>query len=264
MVNFLEFQNRAHATKRERMKGDLLYWFIRSVSVRLSYLLVSWFPRIRPNQVSVFAVSLVLLVLAADAYHTKVSAQWLFLLQLLFLQIGSVADRVDGEIARYQGHFTQAGIYYDRLFHFIFPFALYLPTGYFLVSISGQRLFLILATLLAVLGALASTLGKLRHHIKFKIKLAGHASLLSDLYDDDSAERVVVAESLVARLVRYLVFLIYDWVWTVYALVLIVSHYWSDLAQAIYLAHALLSLSILLDYTLVVYPRKHLFSRSDF
>ncbi len=260
-LNFSHFRQIVHVTKRQRMESDWLYALLRSVSVRCSFWLLSLFPSIRPNHVSLMMVLLVGGVLISNLYPFSVPAYLVLLTQLLLLQLASLCDRVDGEIARYQQHFTQRGIYYDRVFHFLYPFALYLAVGHYFAQLHNLSWWLTLAMLLAILSVLVGIQGKMRHHIKFKILLEGHPELIRDLYPSSSTSPILGRGW---RFFHYLVFMTYTWVSGLYLFLLILSQfslYWSS---GLYLLHAFISIVWFSYYLLVTYPSHALFSKQDF
>lgn len=259
MESFVEFRQKVHAVKQDRMAGDRLYALVRAVSVRLSYALVALFPGIKPNHVSVCSVALLLIVLAANSLYGLVPGFALVIIQLLLVQLAALGDRVDGEVARYKSYFTQRGIYYDRVFHFFFPFALYISVGHFFASETGFTQIVIAAVILAVVAALSSSLGKLRHHIIYKIKLEGHGKMIRD-------PKPVVGKAqidIVGRLGRYAIFMMYDWVWAIYLILVLLAIYRPLVAFYLYLLHSGASLIVLLGYILITYPSRSLFSRED-
>jgi hypothetical protein len=261
MINFSNFRQQVHVTKQGRINGDKIYALTRYVSARLSYLIVVLFPNVRPNQISVFLIIILLGLIISNIFYDIISSFYLIIIQLFFLQLVAIGDRVDGEVARYKSYFTQTGIYYDRFFHFLYPFALYLSIGYFFATATGFSTIIIFAVVLSVFASLTNMLGKLRHHIKHKIKLEHHDDLLQDLYDQPV---LIPAQGLIKRLSHYFIFMMYDWVWALYLIIIILFSFFAQLAFVIYVAHSLVSLMVILYYILVTYPQNFLFSKKDF
>lgn len=261
MISFSEYKKIAHSTKQQRINGDALYAVSRFISVRLSFLLIWLFPKIKPNHVSVSLIFVLLLILLSNIFYGIISAFCLILVQLLFLQLTAIGDRVDGEIARFQSYFTQSGIYYDRIFHFIFPFALYVSIGYYFALISGLNWLIAASILVATLASLSNLLGKLRHHIKYKIILENHSQEIQDLYHQVLPLK---PSSFFSRLSHYLVFMMYDWVWFFYLLTVLLSVLNFPFAFWFFLTHTVFTFSFLSYYIFITYPNYHLFSKSDF
>lgn len=260
MISFQEFKTLVHGPKAERMKHDRLYRVGREVSVRMSYTLARLFPFIRANHVSVATIVIVLGVLAANALYGSVSASVLILAQLAALQLAALGDRVDGELARYHHHISQRGIYYDRAFHFVYPFGLYLSTGFFFSYLTGYLEVLVFVTLLAVLAAFANMADNLRHSIKYKIELEKNQQHIQDLQVGAHPHS---RPALLWRVGGYLVFMMYDWVWLLYVVLVVGALTGGAVWLLVYMTHLAISLLVLAHHILVVYPRRRLFSRED-
>lgn len=260
MISFSEFRNIAHEGKADRMRQDALYALGRQISVRFSYVIVRLLPRITANHISLANILVVIAVVMSNVLYGSVAAVTLVLIQLCAVQSAAIGDRVDGEVARFKNHLTQTGIYYDRVFHLLYPFALYVPVGYFFALLGGHHGFLVLATLLAALASLSNTADNFRHSIKYKIQLEGHEDAIRDFYEKPSEDK---RPYILFRIARYFVFMIYDWVWALYVVLVLLSVFAPGGALIAYAAHAGVSFAILLRHILVVYPRRSLFSRGD-
>lgn len=129
--------------KQKRGKTFLLafgYEWHRNFSIYITWILLKFFPNIRPNQVSLLMLLTGLLgalfILSPD--FSKV----IFGFALIYLSF--LLDKVDGEIARYKGIFSISGVYLDELYHALVTGALYIAVFLpFLLSDSSTLRFLV-------------------------------------------------------------------------------------------------------------------------
>ncbi|OHA58434.1 MAG: hypothetical protein A2571_01490 [Candidatus Vogelbacteria bacterium RIFOXYD1_FULL_44_32] len=260
-LSFAAYREKVHTTKSARMEVDTIYWLERHISVWLSYILIRLWPQILPTYVSVANVLLVLLVLVLNLGKPTGSIIGLTLVQLFLLRLATIGDKVDGEIARYRAYFTQAGIYFDLAFHFFYPFVFIFSIGYTFSLILNNPPLTIAVVVVAILMVHYRLLGKLRHHIRFKIQLENHGGVLRD-YREKNIRSVAWPASF--RFIRYLLFFIYDWTWFFY-LLLILGLTFSPYAMAVIYCFylAVLAFALLLQI-FVIYPKHYLFSVDDF
>jgi hypothetical protein len=260
LENFKEYRERVHQTKAARMGTDLIYRVERTISVHISYLLLQLFPRLSPNYISIINVLLVWAVFSLNFTKGLADIWLLSLIQLGLLKVAAIGDKVDGEIARHQNHFTQKGIYYDLTFHFFYSFVFVVSVGYsFAIALASSAL-LLWVVAAGFLMAYYRILGKLRHHIQYKIKLEAHQNNIQDFV----AKAVVApSERSWLRFINYLLFFIYDWVWLWYLVLIILIWRQFNFAACLYLAHLFLTTIVLLVQILIIYPRRHLFTLGD-
>lgn len=258
-MNFQDYKNKAHQTKAARMKGDLVYYLERNISVGMSYVLIKLFPRISPNYVSALNVLLLFAALWLNLAKPLWGVWEITLVQLLVFRLTAIGDKVDGELARYQSRFTQRGIFYDLLFHFFYPFSFMFSVGFSFFLKTNNLALLLLVAFASILMTNYRILGKLRHHVRFKIKLEGHQSDLSDYRTQDVSGR----ERSRVRFVSYLLFFIYDWVWLLYLLFVLAAMAGWEFTYWIYLIHLVVIVVALFWQIFLVFPSRFLFSRSD-
>lgn len=126
--------------------------FQRGPSIYITRALIP--TRITPNQVTIAGILIGLAgcwdILSLD-WHYK-----LFGVFLLYLSI--LADKVDGELARYRKTYSLSGIYWDEISHLIIPplFWISLAWGISDISIYGDRRFLIIVSALGALALMAN------------------------------------------------------------------------------------------------------------
>lgn len=132
-------------------------WYMRRISVRVTRWLVP--APVSPNGLTVAMMAVGLLAAAAAALPGLATA----LLAAVLVQGYLLLDCVDGELARWRGATSAAGVYLDRLGHFVVEAALLVALG---VRAAGGPSTApswwvalgLLAALLAVLGKLESDL----------------------------------------------------------------------------------------------------------
>ncbi len=259
-MSFNEYRSIAQAPKSERMQNDTVYWFGRALSARISYLIACWLPNVSANQISIFNSAIVLVVIASSMLYGLGYDMWLVLGQLVALQVAALGDRVDGEVARYRATFTQAGVYYDRVFHFLFPFGLYISMGAFFAEMAGYEWLLTPTIVLATLASLSNMSDNFRQGIAHKIRAENHGDVIQDVY-----ERPAVGERppLPLRIGHYAIFLMYDWVWMIYFVLILLTAAYAPVSLYIFVVHGAVSIIVLLYQIFFAYPRKRLFSRTD-
>ncbi len=262
-MNFKDFTKKVWTGKENKIRNSSwVYRVERAVSARLTWVISRWPGPIRPNHVSVLGIVLTLLVIWLNFYQlTDGGGAGFFIAQLLLLAFVSILDKVDGELARFQSHFTQRGIYYDRLFHFLYPLALFMAAGFFIYALSEASQFLIIALLVAVLSAAAGTISKLRWHIKYKLELEDRIDEIVDLPSGPVPS--LAPKGVITKLFNYFSLFVYDWVWGLYLILAVASLTVSDLAIWLLSVHLLIVLVYLVYYLLVIYPHHFLFSRRD-
>lgn len=259
-MNFAEFKAKVQAGKEDKIKNSsFIYRWQRGWSVFLSWLLVKIWPQILPNYLSIFNVILLWSLFLAVLFLPIEILPWLVLGQLFLLGFTSVLDKMDGEIARYKDYFTQTGLYFDLVYHFSYAFIFYLTLGYYFAYLSGSLGILWLSIFVGLLSAIYHMLGKIRHHIKYKITLEGHNQVIKDWL---APNKNGIAPKF-SRRIDYVVLFIYDWVWLIYILFWLLSIFNLLLAEELFLLHLLFTAGRLLYELLWAYPRYHLFKQPD-
>lgn len=261
-MNFQEFKNKSQAGKEAKIaSGGLMYAWQRNLSVIISFLLIKLFPRISPNSVSISNILLLFIIFALSFWANNDNALLIVIIQLLLINFTSVMDKIDGEIARYKEYYTQQGVYYDLTYHFFYPFVFYFVLGYYFYVHTNNLIIVLLAMALAIIATNQRMLGKLRHHVKYKVVLEAHQNIIKDV---NTAKKQHQKKPLLWRIVYYSIFLLYDWVWSWYLLIAIISYFNFYLAMYIYFIHLALSLFLFLKQILIDFPRKRLFSKEEF
>ncbi|RJQ35642.1 CDP-alcohol phosphatidyltransferase family protein [Candidatus Parcubacteria bacterium] len=261
-MNFEDFKKKAQAGKEDKISSSgLMYRWQRFLSVRISWLLIKIFPNIKPNHISVFNILLTLFVFVLSFFAWDLGPFYMIIIQLLLLNFTSVLDKVDGEIARHKEIFTQQGVYYDLTYHFFYPFVFYFAVGYFWFLSTVEISILLFSIFLAILAMNSKMLGKLRHHVKYKVELESHGKIVSGLLADKKNKDKKPA---FIKLINYLVFLIYDWTWNFYFVLIIWSLFNFKTAIFIYFMHLVLSIILIIKQIFFDHPRHGLYSKEDF
>lgn len=258
MISFREYREIVHQGKANRMKVDQIYNIERQLSVLFSYGLLIIFPNLKPSKVSVANIILLLIVLGLNFYFLTENYFLIIIIQLGILRLAVIGDKVDGEVARYQKYFTQQGIYFDQMFHFFYPLVLMFSVGNYFSRVLDQDDVLVLSVFVALLLMFYKAVGKIRHHIKYKIKLENHQDLIKDYLTDQKYK----SKRSPWRFVDYLLFYIYDWVWGLY-LILVMGVVFLPVFGDFYLAHTLILGAVLLYKIFIYYPKFNLFSKDN-
>lgn len=258
-MTFKEFKSTVQAGKESKIESSgFIYKAQRNLSAAISWLLIKMFPRIQANHVSVFNILLIWFVFIFSFWVADLGQLAVVIVQLILLNISSLVDKIDGEIARYRQRYTQAGIYYDMTYHFFYVFVFYFVIGYFFFFVSANIYILLFSIWLAILMTYHRMLGKLRHHIKFKIQLEAHQNIISDWISEPSK----IKSALVQR-AYYLFFLIYDLTWVWFLFLAILSIWQPSLAYNIYIAHIMIALIWVIKIILLDHPRRGLYRGKD-
>lgn len=253
------FRSLAHDGKEEKIAlSGPLYRLQRSLSLRCSWLLSRVAPSVQPNTVSRLNVGLALAIILSAAF-TPSAPYALFALQLAALFATAVLDKIDGELARTKRLFTQAGVYYDIVYHFLYLFGFYVSVSAFVAAVSGTPAVMAIGTGWAVVMMLYGMLGKIKHHVRYKVLLEGHGAVVAD--------PVVPKKKPVPRWQRrlgYLFFMPYEWTWLLHALFGAGAYAWPALALPVWSAYAGAISAVTLQRLLLDYPRRRLFRAEDF
>lgn len=256
-MTFSELRDKCFLGKQEKIKkSGIIYRAERYLALYITFILLNIFPKISPNFVSVLNVALLIISLFINLLLFAVDPFWIYFIQLILMRISSMLDKVDGGIARYREHYTQRGIYYEILFHFYYPFALTFSTGVFLYVLTQNMLILISSIVFSILLTNYKMLGKLRHHIKYKVTLENHQDVLRD-YN----KNLFTGKKVFMKFLNYSVSMIYDFVWIWYLLILLVCLYDIRYGVWMYGLYIIFSIVYLLFQILLIYPRNSLFSR---
>ncbi|OHA59648.1 MAG: hypothetical protein A2589_02205 [Candidatus Vogelbacteria bacterium RIFOXYD1_FULL_46_19] len=254
-----ELKTKALGVKLEKINSSsFIYRFQRMISFSVSCFLTKFFPTVRPNHVSLLAIISVLVAIILGLVVEYLDPYLVVLIQLLVLFVSAILDKIDGELARIQQRFSQRGIYYDIVYHLLYVLALYFIIGLFFFVVSSSLSFLLGSTLLGFLMAMHKISGKVRHHIRFKINLEGHEK---DIVDFGRETQKVKLRPV--RWVRYLVFMIYDWVWIWYVLLVWTHFFNKPVGEVIYIVYTLLAILMVLIDLLWNYPKHSLFTREE-
>jgi hypothetical protein len=260
-MNFNEFRTKSQAGKESKIKtSSIMYRWQRHLSVRISWLLIKRFPKIKANHVSLFNVLLLLAIFLFTFFALKIGIFWTIVIQMILLNFTSVLDKVDGEIARYQNYFTQRGVYYDLVYHFFYTFVFYFVVGFYFFLITTS-IFILLPTLfLAIVATNHKMLGKLRHHVGYKVLLEKHSEVIRDFVLTRVKSK---RKARPIRVLNYLIFMMYDWTWTFYFLLIILSNFYFSAAVFIFFIHVIASIIMFLYQTLFSFPKKSLYTRDE-
>lgn len=260
-MNFIDFKNKVQAGKENKIKtSSFIYRWQRKISVFLSWLLIKIWPNILPNHVSIFNVILLWLLLISIPFWPVRSNSLLIFIELILLSLTSILDKVDGEIARYKNYFTQSGLYFDLLYHFSYAFIFYIVFGYYFSILTNVFAIFWVSVITGLFSAIYHMLGKLRHHIEYKIKLEGHTEVIKDIIDVSNFKR---NKPKLNQLFDYAIFLIYDWVWFIYFLFSVIAIFNLYLAKWLFIIHLLFTILRCLYELLWIYPKRRLFQRIE-
>jgi phosphatidylglycerophosphate synthase len=124
--------------------------FTRKISIVISFLLLKYFKKITPNQVTF--ISLLLTVLAVGLFFSKNYLWRIF--GVVFLQLGFALDCSDGEIARYKNSSTKFGAWLDSIFDRFKEFLMFSALTYLAYLKNGHLKILIIGFLVVILWQL--------------------------------------------------------------------------------------------------------------
>lgn len=256
-MNFLEFQDKVHGPKKDKMSGDRLYKLERNISLRITWLLYKFFPFIKPNHVTAFSFIILFFVFFLNFISFKNWSASLTIFQLILLYLITITDKIDGELSRAHDHVTQSGMYYDYTVHIFYPFVFYFIIGYYFYFFTNDiRWFFI--TLL--LGVLSIILVSLRVTTLF-------------IYDQVIKKNLVIKD-LIARRVKqkkiwpfpvrflyYLTFMLYAWTLFFYVLVILMSLYDFPLALIFYKIHVVYTILVIMYIIFWHHPKKKMLQK---
>ncbi|MBT6691331.1 CDP-alcohol phosphatidyltransferase family protein [Candidatus Parcubacteria bacterium] len=260
-MNFNEFRTKAQAGKEGKIKSSsIMYRWQRYLSIRISWLLIKVFPKIRANHVSLFNILFLLAIFLFSFFALKVGVIMTVFIQLILLNFTSVLDKIDGEIARHQEYFTQRGVYYDLVYHFFYTFVFYFVVGFYFF-LNTANIFIWLPTLfLAIIATNHKMLGKLRHHVGYKVLLEHHGQIIKDFVPERVKPK---RKARLWRVLGYLIFMMYDWTWTFYFLLIVLSYFHFSLAAFLFFVHVIVSIIMFLYQILSSFPKKGLYTRDE-
>ncbi len=258
-MTFQEFKLQSQGVKEAKIQvSGFMYRFQRSVSLFISWGLVRAFPNIVPNYVSALNILLILFILVFSIAALFIHPFVVICIQFILMVVSSVLDKVDGELARVRKFFTQRGIYYDLVYHFLYTFTFYFCTGFFFSGILGSVPIMIFSVTLALLGTCYKMAGKLRHHVRFKIILENHENEVLD------AGRVTVSsKNFIQKAVHYSIFMIYDWAWIWYVTLVLISWIVPLEALFIYFMHTVVACLIIIYELIFKYPKESLYLQEE-
>jgi phosphatidylglycerophosphate synthase len=256
-MNFREFKQKCHESKLKKMSGDRLYYAERNFSAVISWFLYKNFKFIRPNHVTVFSFFILAFTFFMPFFCDYSGNYFIFPTQLLLLYFTNILDKVDGELARAKDTHTQRGIYYDRNFHFFYPFVFYFLIGYYFYATGGNFLFFVLTILLSVVSI---NIIFAEESVSFiKNKIAKEKTAISDLSLMENKKHV----NIFFRFFHYLTFMIYGWTLFFYFVLSLVSIYNFDLAYFLYQIHICVTLFYFLWQTFIYIPKYKMIREND-
>ncbi len=260
-MNFTDYKLKSQGVKLEKIKNSgFLYRLQRGISLLISWFLIKLFPNVSANTVSVINIILVLLIFLLS-FVKEINYLLLAILQLFLLFFSSILDKIDGEVARFREYFTQKGIYYDLIYHFFYPFVLYFSVGFYFYKYNQSLYFILFVFLSSLVAVCYKMLGKLKHHILYKIKLENHELLINDFVVIRTQKRKKTA---IERAIFYFFTTMYDWVWTYYFILIILSHFDYFLSFWLFTIHLFISLIYFLVIILYLYPQRKLYDKNAF
>lgn len=257
-MTFKEFKAIAQEGKEGKIRhGSIINRFERFISVRLSWMLSKFIPGIRANHISFLNVVLISMVVLWPLILINKGQQNVLIVQIISFFLCSILDKVDGEIARVKKDFSQSGVYYDLLFHFLYSFSFYTFISIAFFQSTNHVFFFTIAILFAILATLYKMLGKIRHHVKYKIKLENHSEIIKDpiVYG--------YIPSRVERVIEYVLFMPYDWTLLLMIVILGIGSIDIQIALQIYLSFIIFGLIYSLYRILFWYPKNALYSKDD-
>lgn len=256
-MDFLEFQDKVHGPKKEKMSGDRLYRIERNISLRITWLLYKFFPFVKPNHVTAFSFFILFLVFSLNFVAEKNFYLILATTQLLLLYFITITDKIDGELSRAKNYVTQSGMYYDYTVHLLYPFIFYFSIGhYFYFFTGGTELFFI--TIL--LGVLSVILISLRSTTLFVLdEIRRKNIIVIDLIEKRLKQKKIWP--LPIRFLYYLTFMFYAWTLFFYLIVIFISHYNFYLAFTLYKVHIFYTLLVVIYTVFWHHPKKKLLQK---
>lgn len=259
-MNFKEFKTKCHESKLEKMSGDRFYKIERNISIRITWLLVKLFPRIKPNYVTCFSLLLLFIIFFSNFFKLNKELDFLItIFQLLFLYFIGILDKIDGEVARFKDYCTQKGIYYDHTVHFFYPFVFYFSISYFFYFINNSEFIFFVAILL---GLLTTNLLFFNEAISFiGNKIKDNKIKINDVIH---GERKKTRPARIFRIIDYMTFMIYTYVLFYYFLLIFISLYNFQLAYTLFNLQIFISLFVISYKIFYFYPHKRMFNDNFF
>ena len=256
-MNFLEFKNKVHGPKKEKMSGDRLYCLERNISVRISWFIYKFLPFVRPNHVTGLSFFILFLVFSANFLPAEKGSAYLTIIQLILLYFITITDKIDGELSRAKNHITQSGMYYDYTVHLLYPFIFYFTIGhYFYILSNDYKIFyltLLLGTITIILISLRTTKFFIYQEIRDK-KIE-----IKDLIAKKTGKKI--SWPFPIRFLYHLTFLIYAWTLFFYIGAVYLSIYDFSLSFIFYKVHIFYTLLFLLYNILWHQPRKKMLKK---
>ncbi|MFA6253162.1 MAG: CDP-alcohol phosphatidyltransferase family protein [Patescibacteria group bacterium] len=259
-MTFLEFKEKCLRPKLNKMSGDRIYRWERNFSVRLSWLLVKIFPKLKANQVTVISLFLLLIIFLANFFKTNaVENFYIALIQLITLYFVGILDKIDGEVARYRDQYSQRGIYYDRMVHFFYPLVFYFSIGHFYYFISNYAAIFFLTILLAVFSINYVFFTEAICYIGVRMKQADY--VFYDLIPEGTKKKSKRLP-IFLRLLDYLTYMMYTWTLFYYIAVTVVSLGNFMLSYYFYIFQIILSLFVVGYKIFYFLPREKMYDEA--
>ena len=85
--NFKEFKAQVHAPKLSKMAGDKFYRLERSISVRISWVLLKIFPKVKPNYITFISFLILVAVLVANFFKNPDNINMFYTITIVQLVI---------------------------------------------------------------------------------------------------------------------------------------------------------------------------------
>lgn len=261
MMSFSEFTLQVLAPKKGKMDGDRLYSLERSLSVRISWFVFRFCPIIRPNHVTYLSFVFLFTAGALGTYtlHGGPLSLWSTLAAFLVLYSVSIADKVDGELARARNELTQRGMYLDRAVHLAYPVVFYFAVASHFAGIQMNYAVFVLTLLAGVLTQMLVSQREWRLLIGDNIKKGKLA--ITDLRTEPLPKKD--RGNVVMRALDYLTFMIYAWTLFFYIILILLSVWLPLFAYVGYISHLTLVLCVNGYRVFIGYPRDRLFSTEE-
>lgn len=250
MSDFKAFKEKVHAPKQSKMAGDWTYRIERNISARISYFLLSWFPKLSANIVSGLSLFIVCLVTGGLFVRWSIEiVPYVAIIGLFLLYLIVYTDKIDGEIARATNRLSQHGVYLDRFVHALYPFVFYGVVGLAFYSMKGDVRVLLGTFLVAVLTHQYLFFADTIQAIKVKVDNG------MKFFDPVIDRKKPLQGGKIRNFLEYLTFMIYLWTLFFYVGVFVVALFDLTLAWYLYLGHITWTTVRLIYYLFYRNPR---------
>jgi hypothetical protein len=256
-MNFLEFKDKVHGPKKDKMSGDRLYRLERNISLRITWFLYKFFPFIKPNHVTGLSFLILFLVFSLNFLVVQNFSVLISISQLILLYFITITDKIDGELSRAQDYVTQSGMYYDYTVHLFYPFIFYFSIGHYFYFLTGDQEWFFITLLLGVLSVILVSLRYTTLFIFSEIKKKN--IVVKDLITKKGKQKKLWP--LPIRFLYYLTFMFYAWTLFFYVVIIFISNYNFELALILYKIHIFYTILVLAYTILWHHPKKKLLQK---